>query len=264
MRALKIYSAYFAQFLMARMSYKADFFASIITNVLAAASGLLYILFLIDGKAVTSIQGWSREEVLFIYGYSMISMAVFGMFAWNLYQFGDRYVIQGQFDRVLLRPVNSLFQVLFESFNLDSLGSLITGIGVVVYCSVKLGISFGPLDLLWFVASTVSASIILLSVFVCIASISFHFEDRIGISAPIFNLINFGRYPIPIFHRVIQFVLSWVLPFAFVAFFPATHFLRRSGFEFFCYFTPVMAAICASVAAVVWRYGVSHYSSTGN
>ncbi len=264
MRSLPIYAAYFAQFLMARMSYKVDFFFSIFANVLAAASGLLYILFLIDGKDVASIQGWSREEVLFIYGYSMISMAIFGMLAWNLYQFSDRYIIQGQFDRVLLRPVNSLFQVLFESFNLDSLGSMITGFGVVVYCSLKLGISFGPLDILWFVVSTISAGIILLSVFVCIASISFHFEDRIGISAPVYNLINFGRYPIPIFHRVIQFVLCWILPFAFVAFFPATHFLRRSGFEFFCYFTPVMALICMTVAGFVWRFGVSRYSSTGN
>lgn len=264
MYALKIYMSYFGQFLMARMSYKVDFIASLFANILAAASGLLYILFLIDGRSVSSIQGWSRDEVLFIYGYSMVSMSIFGMFAWNLYQFGDRYIIQGQFDRVLLRPVNSLFQVLFESFNLDSLGTLITGIGVVIFSIRQLGIHFGLLDLVWFVVSALSAGIIILGVFVTVASISFHFEDRIGISAPIYNLTTFGRYPIPIFHKVLQFILSWVLPFAFVAFFPSTHFLRREGFAFYCYFTPVMAILSAMVAGFAWRYGVSKYSSTGN
>jgi len=264
MYAARIYLSYFGQFLMARMSYKVDFIFSLFANILAAASGLLYILFLIDGRSVSSIQGWSRDEVLFIYGYSMVSMSIFGMFAWNLYQFGDRYIIQGQFDRVLLRPVNTLFQVLFESFNLDSLGTLITGLGVVVYSVHQLPIHFGFADLLWFILSSVAAGIIVLGVFVSVASISFHFEDRIGISAPIYNLTTFGRYPIPIFHRVLQFILSWILPFAFVAFFPSTHFLRREGFAFYCYFTPVMAVLTSLVASVAWKFGVSRYSSTGN
>lgn len=264
MYALRIYASYFAQFLMARMSYKVDFFFSILANVLAAASGLLFIVFLINGEQVSSIQGWTREEVMFIYGYSMMAMSLFGMFAMNLYQFGDRYVIQGQFDRVLLRPVNSLFQVIFESFNLDSIGGLLTGIGVLVYCTRRLDITFGPLDVLWLGLSAVCGAVILMSVFVVVASMSFHFEDRIGISAPVYNLASFGRYPVPIFHRLIQFILCWIFPFAFVAFFPATHFLHREGFAFFCYFTPVMAGLSAVVATLCWRFGVSRYSSTGN
>ena len=264
MHGIKVYAAYFAQFLMARMSYKADFFASIFANILSAASGLLFIVFLINGDQVQTIQGWNRNEVLFIYGYSMIAGAFFGMFAYNLYQFGDRYVIQGQFDRVLLRPVNSLFQVLFESFNLDSIGGLLTGVGVLAYCSGELDIAYGFLDIVWLLVSAFSGAVILLSVFIIVASVSFHFEDRIGISAPVYNLVNFGRYPIPIFHRVLQFILCWVFPFAFVAFYPATHFLGREGFEFMCYFTPVMALLSGFGAAAAWRFGVSKYSSTGS
>ena len=35
--------------------------------------------------------------------------------------FPDRYLIEGRFDRVLVRPVASVFQVLFEAFRLESL-----------------------------------------------------------------------------------------------------------------------------------------------
>ncbi|MCB0322222.1 MAG: ABC-2 family transporter protein [Bdellovibrionales bacterium] len=264
MRTLSIYGSYFNQFLMSRLAYKWDFFASLIANIVVTLSGLLFIVLLIDGEAVPSLQGWTREEVLFIYGYSMISLALFNTLSPNLYRFGDKYVIEGQFDRVLLRPLNTLCQVLFESFNLESVGSLFVGIWLIFYTGASLGMEFGALDYLWLLVSGISGGIILTSVFVLLASLSFHFQDRLGIGAPVYNLINFGRYPLPIFNNVVQFVLKWVVPFAFVAFFPATHFFSRPGFEFFCYFTPGMAAICLLVAALAWTYGVSKYTSTGS
>ncbi len=264
LRSLRIYSSYFRRFLTARLEYKLDFFASIIANILMTTSGLLFIAFLVDGEAIPSIQGWSRDEVLFIYGYSLLSMAIFTTFAPNLYQFGDRYIIQGQFDRVLLRPLNSVAQVLFESFNLESVGSLLTGIGVLAYASNRLQLTFTALDYLWLAASVLSGGIILLSVFIAIASLSFHFEDRLGISAPIFSLITFGRYPTPIFNHTIQFILRWVVPFAFVAFYPATHFLGRTEFRTLCFCTPLVALVAATLATSAWIFGVSRYSSTGN
>lgn len=262
--ALRVYSAYFRRFLVARMEYKADFFFGIFANIIMTASGLLFIFFLVDGQVVQSIGGWKQEEVLFIYGYSMIAMAIFTTFAINLYQFANRYIIQGQFDRVLLRPLNSLCQVLFESFNLESIGGLATGIAVVTYALQKMQRSFGVLDFLWVLISGLSGGIILISVFVIVSSLSFHFQDRLGIAPPIFNLINFGRYPTPIFHKVIQFILSFVVPFAFVAFYPATHFFNREGFAWLCYGTPFMAGLCAFVAAVAWKFGVGRYESTGS
>ncbi len=263
-RAIHVSSSYFAQFLKARLSYKADFFAAIFASALVSVTGLLFIVFLIDGKTVPELKGWRREEVLFIYGYSMLPLALFSLVSPNLYEFGDKYVIQGQFDRVLLRPLNSLCQVLFETFNLESVGNLVVGIGVLWYADNKLHFDFSFLDYCWLVVSSISGGVILLSVFVIIASLSFHFEDRLGISAPFFNLMAFGRYPITIFNRTIQVILSWIVPFAFVAFYPATHFFSRGGFEVYCYLTPVMALLCFLVASLSWKFGVSKYSSVGN
>ena len=264
MRSLTIYFAYFNQFLKTRLAYRGDFIASIFSNILVTIFGILFIIVLIDGQTVMDLEGWSRNEVLFIYGYSMVAMAIFSTLSPNLYQFGDRYIIQGEFDRVLLRPVNSLFQVLFESFNLESMGSLAVGLLVTFTTASSMGIHFGFIDYLWLLISAVSGGIILLSVFVTLASVSFHFEDRIGIAPPVYNIITFGRYPLPVFNEAIQFVLRWIIPFGFVAFYPATHFLSKTGFELFCYGTPVMALICVSVAGLAWHFGVSRYSSTGS
>lgn len=264
MKTFEIYFSYFTQFLKSKLAYRWNFLAAVLSNIFVAITGILFVVFLIDGETVTNLQGWSRDEVLFIFSYSTISVAIFSSLAINLYGFGDRYIIQGQFDRVLLRPLNSLSQVLFESFNLDSLGSLVTGIATLIYASVGMNLSFSLWDIVWLVVSTVSGAIILISVFVILASASFHFEDRIGISPPFYNLIAFGRYPLPIFSRTIQFILTWLVPFAFVGFFPSTHFMKRSGFEVLCYGTPVMAAIALFVSWQFWKFGVSRYESTGN
>jgi len=264
MKAIRLYSYYFAQFLKGRLAYKADFFATMLAQVIATTGGLLFILFLMDGKTVTALHGWSREEVLFIYGYSMLPTALFNFLAPNLYQFGDRYVIQGEFDRVLLRPLGSLPQVLFESFSLEAVGTALVGVVLILYTASDLGLTFGVVDYVWLFVSSLAGGVILLSVFVLVASLQFHFEDRFGIGAPVFNMINFGRYPLPIFNEVIQFILRWVIPFGFVAFYPATHFFAREGFELYCYSTPLIAMITLGLALSAWQFGVSRYASTGN
>lgn len=264
LKSFNVYSAYFAQFLKARLEYQGDFFAGIAANFFVAFTGLLFLLFLMDGEVVEGLGGWGRDEVFFIYGYSMLPMAVFSTFAPNLYDFGNRYVIEGEFDRVLTRPLNSLFQVLFESFNLEAFGSLLVGFGLVLYSGSALGLSFSLVDFAWLIVSGLSGGIILISVFVFLASCSFHFEDRIGIAPPFYNLIQFGRYPLPIFHTAVQFVLSFVVPFAFASFYPATHFLERDAFAAFCYASPLVALITFGVAYGAWNFGVSRYASTGS
>ena len=120
------------------------------------------------------------------------------------------------------------------------------------------------MDALWLVVVAVSGAVIFLSVFAMLSSLSFFFEDRIGVGAPVWNLIQFGRFPIPIFGPWLGAVLSWVVPFGFVTFYPATHFLGRSAFRTLCYATPLVAAGFALLCAGVWTLGVRGYRSTGS
>src|SRR5260370_8833991 len=77
------------------------------------------------------LAGWSFEEILFLYGFSLIPFGLFNVLSVNLYEFGSTYIIEGKFDRVLLRPISSLFQVLFEAFRIESFQEIIVGLSVV-------------------------------------------------------------------------------------------------------------------------------------
>ncbi|MEW5974578.1 MAG: ABC-2 family transporter protein [Acidobacteriota bacterium] len=262
MRHLSILVQYFFQYLKARVEYKGDFIVSVVSSFVATlvSFGFLYILF----QRVESLQGWSFEELIFIYGFSTTCLGFFNVVSLNLYEFGERYVMEGRFDQVLLRPLHSLFQILFEAFRVESLQEVLTGLIMVGYAVRKIGLVLSWTDYLLFPVLIGCGVTLYLSVFVMLASFSFWFEDRIGIMPPVYNMIPFGRYPVSIYNVFLQFFLSWIVPFAFASFYPATGFLDRDEFQAHFLMVPLVAVVFGALALMVWNFGVKNYKSTGS
>ena len=63
---------------------------------------------------------------------------------------------------------------------------------------------------------------------------------------------------------MLRFLLRWVIPFGFVAFYPATGILGRNPYEGLTILAPVVAVGFALLTAVLWRLGVRRYESTGS
>lgn len=261
-RHLSLLGAYFAQFMKSRLSYRGDFVVEIMA-VLVALTVHLVFLGVIYSK-IDNLQGWSFDQLLFIYGFSLVPLGLFNLVSNNLWEFSDGYLIEGRFDRVLLRPVNALFQILFESLSLASLGESIVGLAILVGASARLGLHPTPLDFILFPALALSAAAVYLGVFLLMTSFSFWFEDRLGIGAPIYNVIRFARYPVNIFHPVVRAMISWVIPFAFAAFYPASHFLGAHEYRWFAAMTPVVAAVVLTGAIAAFNAGTKRYRSTGS
>jgi len=261
-RHARLFRLYFSQYAKARLEYRLDFFSSVFASFLgtAAAFGFLLIVF----SRVPAVKGWTFEQMVFLYGFSLIPLGVFNVLSWNLYLFSDRYLIEGRFDRVLVRPVDSVFQVLFESFRLESLQESITGLAAVAWASRRLGLSFGAGDVVLFLVWVACGAAIYLAIFVGLTATSFWIEDRIGIVPPVFNLMQFGRYPLTIYDGWIRFTLSFVIPFAFASFYPVVHFLRRGEYSREFWAVPLIAAASIGIALSVWKAGVRRYHSTGS
>ena len=260
-RHVRLFLLYFAQYAKVRLAYKADFLIAFFSSMTATVMAFGFVLVLFS--KIPRLQDWSFNEVMFLYGFSLIPLGFFNVVSWNLYEFGEIYVIEGKFDRVLLRPVSTLFQVIFEKFRLESLQEVVTGCVVVGVCVRRLHLTLGATDYLWFVLMVICGAMIYLSVFLILTAVSFWFEDRVGIVPPVFNMLTFGRYPLTIYNVFIQFLLSWIIPFGFASFYPSTRFLHRSEFAVYFYLVPAVAAGFLLLATFVWNRGVANYSSTG-
>lgn len=261
-RHLELLFAYFVQYAKVRMSYRADFLIGLATSLAATifALGFVVVLF----SKIPRLGGWRFEEVLFLYGFSLIPFGLFNVFSLNLYEFGSTYIIEGKFDRVLLRPVASLFQVLFETFRIESFHEVAVGLFLVGWSARRLGIHWNPVDVALLLLFGLCGAVIYIAVFLLLSTASFWFEDRIGIHPPVWNMIAFGRYPLSIYSGFIQFFLSWIIPFGFATFYPSVRLLNRAEFHSYAPLVPLVAAGFLGLALFAWNQGVRRYASTGS
>jgi ABC-2 type transport system permease protein len=257
-----LFCDYFTQYAKVRMSYRGDFLISLATSFAATIFSLGFVVVLF--QKTTQLAGWSRDEVIFLWGFTQIPYGLFNVISLNLYDFGNNYIIEGKFDRVLLRPVSSLFQVLFETFRIESLQEVATGVFCMWWATRRLGVVWTPAKFGLLIFFGTCAAIIYVSIFLLLSTVSFWFEDRIGVHPPVWNVIAFGRYPLSIYSGVVQFFLCWIIPFGLASFYPSVRLLGRTVNPEYAPLVPVVAVVFLTVAISVWNFGTRHYASTGS
>lgn len=257
-----LFGEYFSQYVKMRTAYRGDFIVSTATSLAATIFGLCFVLVLFN--KTPSLAGWTEPEELFLYGFSLLPAGIFNIVSLNMYDFGNNYIVEGKFDRVMLRPISTLFQVLFEQFRLESLQEIATGLFCIAWASHKLHVHWTAGRLLLLVFWGSCAGVIYISVFLLLTTISFWFEDRVGVHPPVWNMINFGRYPLTIYSSAVQFFLCWIVPFGLASFYPSVRLLGHSTTPEYLPLVPVVAAGFLALAIVTWNMGTRHYSSTGS
>jgi ABC-2 type transport system permease protein len=211
----------------------------------------------------SNLSGWNQYEVIFIYGYFLIPWAIFTSF-FNLWSFNDKYIIKGELDRVLTRPVHSLVQVIMESMSPESLIGVLTGLIVMGYGMVHLDLSWSWVDPILLIIFTLGGVAIYAGIYITLTSVSLFTDSKSDIQPIIYNIGNYGRYPVNIYHRLIQFALTWVLPFAFVGFYPASFLLDREQWQWYAFITPLVGAIYLTIGITIWNKGIKRYRGAGN
>ncbi|MDG5786271.1 ABC-2 family transporter protein [Evansella sp. AB-P1] len=256
-----IFFQYASQYLKTRLTYRGDLIVEIFSDFLFQAVNLVFIL-VVFGHT-TLLNGWSREEIIFIYGFFLVPYAIFSSF-FNIWDFNDRYIVKGEMDRVLTRPIHSLFQIVIERMELESMFGVVTGLVIMFYAGNQLGLELSWYDPFVFLFMVIGGAFIYAGIFISLASISFWSDSKTDIMPMMYNIGNYGRYPVDIYNHVIRFVLTWILPFAFVGVYPSAFFLGRTEWYGYAFLTPVMGVIFLSIAIILWNSGVKRYRGAGN
>lgn len=256
-----LFAEYLKNYLKTRLTYRSDFWIEVISDLAFNFMNLFFIL--VVYMHTDLIDGWTRAEVIFIYGYFMVPYGIFGAF-FNTWNFGERYIVKGEMDRVLTRPAHSLFQVALENVDPSSLFGALAGLAVMAYAWSGMDVQLAWYDPLVFVLLVAGSVAIYFGIYTALTAISFYSDSPTGIMPLMFNIQSYGRYPVGIYNRIIRIVLTWVLPFAFVGFYPAAYFLDRSIYLTMALLTPVVGAVFAAAGIAVWNTGVKRYRGAGS
>ncbi|MGW4796286.1 ABC transporter permease [Nonomuraea sp. NPDC004297] len=248
----------------AAAAYPASFALMTVLGVFVAAMdvGVILIIF----ANTTTLGGFSRDEVLFLYGTSAVAFTICDTFVSNIDRVSE-HIKAGTLDTFLIRPVSAWIQLATDRFVANRLGRVLQAGAVLGYAVVALGLDWGRA---WMIPVMVITGIVIFAALWTIAGAA----QFVLTDAPeVVNTFTYGsstltQYPLSIYARDLVSGVTYVLPLAFVNWQPGLYVLGRDdpfGTPGFMRFLgPAAALVLALVAALAWRQGIRHYRSTGS
>ena len=258
---LRLYGMILAQDLKSKMSYRADFIISTIGMIATNVAG--FVSFWILFRNFPSIGGWGYYEILFLYGFSLVSLTpVQCLFDnnWSLRQ----YVYSGDFIKYCFRPVNLFFYYQSEVFDIKGLGQLAFGIAMIVYAWGKLGLAVTVLAVVKLLVFLLTASLVMIALQNAAAATCFWIQNSFYVLDFVTRFKDYARYPVTIFSPVFRFVFTFLMPIAFIAYYPSLVILRPDEVPLLSWLSPVIGVVFFFLSYRFWMYGAMKYSGTGS
>lgn len=258
---LRIYRKIIAQDIKSKMSYRADFIISTVGMIFTNIAG--FISFWILFRNFPSINGWNYYEILFLYGFSLISLTpVQCLFDnnWSL----RMAVYSGDFIKYCNRPINMFFYYQSEVFDVKGLGQLAFGIGTLVFSWIKLRLGFSVLMLLKMIVFLITSSLVMIALQNAAAATCFWIQNSFYILDFVNKFRDYARYPVTIFSPVFRFIFTFLMPIAFIAYYPSLVVLRPDAVPLLTWFSPLLGCLFFFLSYKFWMYGAQKYSGTGS
>ena len=261
-RYFKLYIQFFKQYIKILIEYRADFILGLVGFLLVQFVGVIFIRLIFN--SIPALHGWSFYQVLFIYGLAQIPRGIDHVFTDNLWMLAGQIIIQGNFDRYLIKPINPLFQLIAEKFQPDGFGEIVIGTILFVTAAVNLELSFTPMKIILLLIAIIAATFIYTSIKLAVASFAFWVKFAQSHLFMVYQLSDFTKYPIGIYPKGIRFLLTFIVPFTFTAYFPGAYFLGKEGIVSGIFITVLVSIIASCLSYLVWTTGLKKYESSGN
>jgi ABC-2 type transport system permease protein len=266
MAAIGIALSMWGAALRGELQYRANFLIMVLMGVVFQCTGFAFIWVVLS--RFQAVAGWTLGEVAFLYGLRLIMHALNGALTGDLFSL-EWKVRQGDFDRYLVRPLPPLLQIMCQRIFVSIFGDLLGGLALFVAASTLVAVDWTPLAIFYLVLALLGGALIELSLRLLFSALAFRFLSANGFMFLLDTLFsNFGNYPLKIFGSVLEFLLTFGLPLAFMAYFPATVLLGRTGelrvSPLFAYGAPLAGILWLGLALWVFQREMRHYQSSGH
>lgn len=260
LRHARLYASFFSVQVRTLMEYRVSFLIGLGALFLAQGASLATIWVVM--QQVPALNGWTLPELLLIYGLTIFCRSFSHMFTDNTWRVGGA-IRYGSFDRYLVRPVDPLFHLLADDFSIDGFGNFLVGGVLVLTTGQTLGIFSSLFNIAYLVVAIASGAAIFFALNLITCSSAFWIIDSIPVSGAVFENYLFAQYPLSIYPRAIEFMLTWIIPYGFASFYPASFLLGRNlGPVVFA--GPLVAAVLLVIGYRLWLIGLSRYEGTGS
>lgn len=255
-----IYSIYFRTSLSRDLSFRLNFFMSIIGSFCFVALNFFTIYFLIQKVEIGS---WTNNEMLILLGNFYISSYAIFFFFWRGFTSLIRNIRNGGFDFYLIKPIDSQFLVSILGGGLHNLLAIIFGVWLVFYGISLSGAHQSLYSIsMWLVVSVIS---ILDCYSFCFLLLTLNF--RFGYLEEILSIAlsyqSFARYPIDAFTRLPVYLLVFAIPFSLITTIPTLVLIKppQTYIPLLITFLITSFVFILSVRKI-WKSSIKNYTSS--
>jgi ABC-2 type transport system permease protein len=258
---ISIYRKIIVQDIKSKMSYRSDFIISMIGMILTDVSELaaFYIMFL----NFPSVCGWTYHEMLFLYGFSLVALTPLQCLFDNNWHL-RHYVYEGDFIKYCFRPINVFFYYISEDFDTKGLGQFFVGMGTICFAWYKLKLPLTFVNIAALIVALFAASLFMVAIMNIAAASCFFLTNSGYIMVTMNKFRDYAKYPVTIFPMFFRIIFTFIIPIAFIAYFPSLVILRPQVIPFLTWFSPVYGIIFFFISYKIWMWGASKYSGTGS
>ncbi|MBW3014784.1 ABC-2 family transporter protein [Candidatus Woesearchaeota archaeon] len=257
-RYLKVWLRAIGLELSKHMAYKANFFLKVLAVMVMDVVGPLVVLLIY--QSTPGIPGWTFPQFILFQGTLTLIFGIGHMFMVMIPVYCIEEVRDGTFDKVLTKPFKPLTYLTLTSADIDGVGEVIVGLGLIIWAFGALQPGFG-INFLFYLLLLAVALLFEYAAHVLIASMAFLAVKSWALFDVLFRLKMFGRYPTSIYNPGLQLFLTFIFPIAIAAFYPAEVLLR--GFNISMLWVVGAVVVFFIVTKLLWALAMRRYTSAG-
>ncbi len=260
-RLVRTILSFWSTSLATEFEYKLNFLIELISTI-GNLIGSIFILSLFYNDGHT-LGGWTWSSALVVLGMYTILEGFTTIFLQPNLSRIVRHVQNGTLDFVLLKPVSSQLWLSFRLFSPWGFPSLLCGVCLIIYGSIKNETQFFSSSFLISSLLVFSSLIILYNIWFMLATTSIWFVKVWNVNEVLRSTLVAGRYPISAYPPILRVIFTFVLPIAFLTTIPAQGILGIASIDW------IIGALSITLFSLfcsinLWRYALRFYTSASS
>ena len=258
---MNLYKKYLSLHLKSELEYKTSFIMSFITQSIILFFGYFTVISLFN--KFNSLKEYTVYEIMIVHAIIQFGFAVNKVFSRGFDNL-NKLISSGDLDRILTRPRNIYLQILGWDIEYARISRILESIIILIIGIIKINITWTPLKALTILLMLISSVIIFFCIYIIGASFCFVTIEGIEVR----HVFTDGgkemaQYPINIYQKYFKIFFTFIIPFAFVNYYPLLYLLDTKNNHLYS-ISPLLTFLFIIPSILIFNQCLKKYSSAGS
>lgn len=260
-RYLKLYQQYMKLNFSALMAYRGNFYNDVLATLGWAIFHIVTMLILTNN--VQEVFGWKTYELLILTGVHSIVMGIYHFTVSPNLNRVPNIIHYGQLDLLLVKPVDTQFQLSFRIVNYSALSRVVAGSLFVAYMLFVYHVNVTWMYIASFILLSFVGLILFYAIWYIVLTVTVWHSDLTNLPDVLYELGGMTKFPKEMYQGLRDYILFFLLPIVIIVSVPTRVLLKQGNpQDVLLLFTLAVGLLL--VSRVFWHFALRFYTSASS